>query len=272
MEINEYKQELLQREGLPLTKQIVLFTDFELYNQETDESIIFKTFDDVLKYKIDDKAIEDIIKEKIDIFQDDMGGRGAGTRATVKGGKLFGRKGGTGNLADEGKMNIIPPAVINTLTSSRFKSVEETAKAYGKNFLNADREYAGLIDANGFTLKHIKGKKTSVYHIEAEGQYTIHNHPSKVLNARAKGKVKYLNAPSTPDLRNWALGKGKGTIITASGNRTAYIIQKSNNFSGKAFVKEMGKATSTGNYDRDVANWLRRNQKKLNYKYSSIKF
>jgi len=160
-----------------------------------------------------------------------MGGRGSSS-GTKAGGKLFGGKGSrSGGKAVSEDKNLLPSAYINVLTSPKFKSVEKTAKAFGKNFLNEGREYAGLIDKDGFALEYAKGQKASVVHLERKGAYSIHNHPTKVLNA--SGKTKYLNAPSTPDLRNWALGVGKGTIIVASGNRTGYIIEKSNNFSAK---------------------------------------
>lgn len=272
MNIKEYKEALLEHNGLPINEEIVLFNDFELYNTEKDESITFKSFEDVLEYEINGKKIKEIIEAKDDIFQDNMGGRGAwsGNKA---GGSLFGGKGArSGGRAVTEVKSTLPTAYINTLTNSRYKSVEGTSKAFGKNFLNEEREYAGLLDANGYALEYVKGQKTSVVHLERKGAYTIHNHPSKALNAKAKTGVKYLNAPSTADLRNWALGVGKGTIIVASGNRTGYIISKSNNFNAKAFTKAMSKAKSSGNYDRDVDRWLKKNQKDLNYRYKKVKF
>ncbi len=265
MDLQEYKKALLEHEGLPITETTILYNDFELYFQDTDESVYFKTFEEALEYKIGDKTIKEIIEHKEDIFQDNMGGRGSWSGAKA-GGSLFAGQPRGG----EGKAETLPPAYINTLTDAKYKSVEKTAKAFGKNFLNEGREYAGLIDRDGFALEYAKGQKTSVVHLERQGAYSIHNHPTKVLNT--SGKAKYLNAPSAPDLRNWALGVGKGTIVVASENRTGYIIEKSNNFSGKAFTKAMGKAKSTGNYDKDVDKWLKKNQKSLNYKYTKIKF
>ena len=269
MEVKEYQKELLNHEGLPINEDIILYNDYELYSMKTNKSVNFKSFNDVLEYEIDGVKIKDIIEKKDDIFQDN-GGRGASS--ATAGGSLFGGKGArSGGRAVSESKNLLPPAYINTLTDSKYKSVEKTAKAFGKNFMDEAREYAGLIDADGFALKYAKGQKTSVIHLEKAGAYSIHNHPSKALNAKSGSKI-YLNAPSTADLRNFALGNGKGTIVMASGNRTGYIIAKSNNFNGKAFTKAMSKAKSTGDYDKDVDKWLKKNQKELNYKYTKIKF
>ena len=272
MDLKEYKEQLLKHEGLPITESVILYNDFELYDMETDESVEFDSFEEVLEHEINGKTIKEIIEDKEDIFQDDMGGRGTGSANVRKGGKLFGGKGArSGGKAVSETKSLLPSAYINTLTSSRYKSVEKTAKAFGKKFLDEAREYAGLIDKDGFALKYAKGQKTSVVHLEKEGAYSIHNHPSKALNSKSKGTI-YLNAPSTADLRNWALGNGKGTIVVASGNRTGYVMEKSNGFSGKAFTKGMNQAKSTGNYDKDVDKWLKNNQKDLKYKYKKIKF
>ena len=273
MKIEDYKKALSEHEGLPLTEYDIIYNDFEIYSMEEDKSAYFDSFEEALEYVIDGKTVREIIEGKDDIFQDNMGGRGTDARKTKGGGKLFGGKGArSGGKTVSGVKDLLPPAYINTLTSSKYKSVEGTAKAFGKSTLAEAREYATLIDEQGFALKYAKGQKTRVVHLEQKGAYSMHNHPSKALNKNAKGTTKYLNAPSTADLRNWALGKGRGTIVAASGNRTVYVMEKSNNFNGKAFTKAMSQAKSTGNYDKDVDKWLKKNQKGLNYKYKRIKF
>lgn len=185
MNIVEYKKELLNHEGLPITENIVLFNDFEIYNMETSESVHFRDFEEALNYIIDNKTIKEIIESKEDIFQD-KGGRGANYGQSSKGGRLF--KGN--NFPSEGKSDLLPSAYINNLTSARYKTVENTAKAFGKKFINEAREYAGLLDSEGFALEYAKGQKTSVIHLEREGAYSIHNHPSKMLNKTAKARCK----------------------------------------------------------------------------------
>lgn len=274
MEILDFRKELGERVGIALDSKYVLFQDYELYNSETNESVNFKEFDELLDYKVEDKTIKEMIEEKKNVCEEDYGGRGAYS-SSKRGGSLFSGKGARSAGRGSGEsMKPLPPAYINSITGGRYKSLEKTSNEFGKKFLNEGREYAGVIDEQGFALDYTKGNKASVQHLERPGAWSIHNHPSKVLNAKAKNGTVYYNAPSGPDLRNWALGKGKGTIVVASGNRTRYTMTKSNNFKGKDFVKGMKGAKSTGykNYDSDVDKWLKANQKKYGYKYSKKKF
>lgn len=273
MEVLDFKKELEDREGIVLNDNYILFKDYELYNNQTNESVNFKKFEEVLDYKIEDKTVKEVIEEKEDVSELDYGGRGASSSGG--GASLFSGKGE--RKAGKGKgeaMRPLPPAYINSLTSSRYKSVEKTSKEFGKKFLNEGREYAGVIDKDGFAVDYTKGNKASVQHLERPNAYSIHNHPSKVLNEKAKGRAIYYNAPSGPDIRNWALGKGKGTIVVASGNRTMYTLSKSNGFKGKDLVKGMRSAKSSGKdtYDKDVDKWLKQNQKTYGYKYTKTKF
>lgn len=272
METIDFKKDLENRTGITLLDKYILFKDYELYNEETKESIYFDDFDKVLDYQIEGKTINDIIKEKEDTTEIDEGG---GSSHVRRGGKLFGGKGARrGGRGGSEPLNPLPPAYINSLTSARFKSVDKTAKAFGKKMLDADREWGGLLDENGFAEKYVKGKRTTVAHLERKGAFTIHNHPQAYLQKNAKPGWIYYNAPSTPDIRNWALGNGKGTIVVSSGNRTMYKLTKGSHFKAKEFIKAMGQAKSTGskNYDKDVDNWLKANQKNYGYKYNRNKF
>ena len=264
MELKDFKKELENREGVPITKDIILFNDYELFFMNGTPSVIFQSLEEALDYKYKGKAIKELIQDMKGAFLSEMGGRGA---TSMPSGSLFG--GQSGSERYTGKMKPLSPAYINGLTSQRYKSVEETTKAYGRSLAGKDGERSGVIDLNGYAVEYVKGGKTSTPHLERENQYSIHNHPVKALE---KQGIKGYNAPSRPDLTNWATGKGKGTIITADGNRTAYIIEKSNNFSAKKFLNGMRNAKGKGNYDRDVDNFLKKNQKEYNYKYKKIKY
>lgn len=270
MEVTDFKKDLEQRAGITLLDKYILFNNYELYNEETHDSIYFNSYEKALDFEVEGKSIRQIIEEKENTIEID---EGQGSTHVKRGGKLFGGKGSRSGGRSSEAINPLPPAYINTLTSSRFKSVDKTAKAYGKNFLEADREYGGLLDDNGFAEKYVKGQPTSVQHLERKGAYSIHNHPVKKLSAKNKNMI-YYNAPSTADVRNWALGVGKGTIVVSSGNRTMYKLTKNSHFNAKDFIKGMNKAKSTGskNYDKDVDNWLKANQKKYGYKYNRSKF
>lgn len=263
MEIKDFKKELETREGVPITSDIILFNDYELFFMSGKDSVMFNSFEETLDYEIDGKTIKELINEMQSAFLSESGGRGATSMPT---GSLFA---GQGASERGGAGKPLSPAYINALTSQRYKSVEETIKAFGKNLAGNDGERSGVIDLDGYAVEYAKGGKTSTPHLERENQYSIHNHPVKAL---AKQGIKGYNAPSRPDLTNWATGKGKGTVITADGNRTAYVITKSNNFSAKKFLKGMQQAKGRGNYDKDVDNFLRKNQKALNYKYKKIKY
>ena len=264
MELIDFEKELKTREGVPITKNIILFNDYELVFMDDKNSVKFNSFNEVLKYKVDEKTIEELINEMQSAFLSESGGRGS---SSMPSGSLF--AGQEGNERTGGVAKPLSPAYINALTSQRYKSIEETTKAFGKSLAGNDGERSGVIDLEGYAVEYVKGGKTSTPHLERENQYSIHNHPVKAL---AKQGIKGYNAPSRPDLTNWATGRGKGTIITADGNRTAYIISKSNNFSAKKFIKGMRDAKGRGNYDRDVDNFLRNNQRALNYKYKKIKY
>lgn len=263
MEIKKFEEELKTRDGIPITKDLVLFNDYELVLKDG-SSVQFGSFDEVLEYKYENKTIKELIEGLEGTFLSEYGGRGA---SSMPKGSLFDGQGG--NERYRGKIKPLSPAIINTLTSQRYKSVDETIKAYGKKMAGADSEYSGVIDTDGYAVDYVKGSATSTPHLERENQYSIHNHPVKAL---AKQGIKGWNAPSAPDLTNWATGKGKGTIITADGNRTAYVIEKSNNFNSKKFIKAMRQAKGTSNYDRDVDRFLKANQKELKYKYRKIKY
>ena len=264
MEVVKFKEELKERDGIVLNDEFIIFNDYELYSLKTNVAKNFKKFEDLLEIKVGGKTIESMILEKENFEMIDNGGRGSSS-----GGAKGGLFSGQGSRERGGRGKFMPPAEVNALTSARFKSVEKTAKAYGKHLLDSDREFGAVIDKDGFAVQYVKGGHTSVTHLERQGAYSIHNHPVKGL---AKAGIKAYNAPSAPDLKNMALGKGKGTIVASSGNRTIYVIEKTPKFNSKGFVKAMGSAKSTGNYDKDVNNFLRKNQKAYGYKYKTIKF
>lgn len=72
MDLKEYKEELLKREGLPITEDVILYNDFELYNMVSGKSINFKSFEEAIEYEINGKKIKDIIESKAEIWQDDI--------------------------------------------------------------------------------------------------------------------------------------------------------------------------------------------------------
>lgn len=162
------------------------------------------------------------------------------------------------------------PAKMNVLTSSRFRSVDSIAKAFGKKTLKALREYSGAIDEQGFVHKFATGGKSSTPHLTIDNGWSIHNHPTFDKN----GKTVAWNAFSKQDLVNTAKDTNtRGTIVVANGNRMMYKFEKTKNFNMKKFINEIGKGRAKGkNYDEQVHNWLKQNQKKYGFKYTRTKF
>lgn len=271
MELVDFQKDLQECDGITLLNDYILFSDYELYDETTGDSVYFDKFEDVLDYKLNGESIRDIIKDKENNYEMYDGGRGQEYSIRNKGQTLFGGKGSRSRGKVE-KVNPLPTAYINTLTSPRFKSIDKTAKAFGKNLMDADREYGGVIDDNGFAVDYVKGEKTSVGIPARKGMTSIHNHPVKALQSKSKNTI-YFNAPSPTDLRSWATGKSKGSIVTSSGNKLEYRLTKNHHFDSSGFIKAMNKAKSTGqkNYDSDVDKFLKANQKKYGYTYKTYK-
>lgn len=162
------------------------------------------------------------------------------------------------------------PARMNVLTSAKSRSVDSIAKAFGRKTLNALREYSGAIDEQGFVHKFSKGSETSTPHLSIKNGYSIHNHPTFDKN----GKSVAWNAYSKQDLVNIARDTlAKGTIVVANGNRMMYKFEKTKSFNAKKFIREIGQGRAKGkDYDEQVHNWLKENQKKYGYKYTRSKF
>ena len=269
MELAEFKKDLLDRNGISIDDTYILFNDFELYNQETNNSVLFDSFDKVLDYKIENKSIKEIIEEKENTTEIDEGGRGASSGGP--GGSLFGNQrnpGGKRVISAGGGGNSMP-AYMNTLVPSGERSVDSIAKAFGKRTLNETREYSASLDNDGFAHAYHKGGKSSTAHLVYENGYSIHNHPTKDKN----GKTVAWNIYSKADLKNTALDKAKGTIVVSNGNRTMYKFTKTQKFDSKSFIKGLNSAKAkTSNYDKEVDSWLRKNQKEYGYKYTKSKF
>lgn len=233
---------------------------FNIWNKETGESINFKTLDEVLKHKIGNKTVKDIILKMDKPYIIPLnGGRGASSGSG--GNKTFSfnhASGGGGGGNDES----LPPAIANTKIKS--KSLEGALSEFKRNHLLADREFAYEVDSNGYVHQYVKGDRHSVAIGSAakvgRGQKTmiIHNHPSG-------------GAFSDADLLNTAADRRSKGII-ASGKKHDYKFEKGTHFKAQEFSKAVRTAKMKGtDYDDAADKWLRANQKKYGYKYSRTK-
>lgn len=244
-----------------LTEKILLYKKpFCIENEETGESVNFKTLDEVLEHKIGNETVKDIILRMEKPYIPPLnGGRGAssgsGDNKTFKFGHASGGGGG-------GNDESLPPAIANTKIKS--KSLDGALKEFKRNHLLAKREFAYEVDDNGYVHQYVKGDAHSVgigaNAKVARGRKTmiIHNHPSG-------------GAFSDADLISVsAQGRAKGII--ASGKKHDYKFEKGTHFKAQEFTKAVKTAKMTGkDYDDAADKWLRANQKKYGYKYSRTK-
>ena len=270
MEIKDFKDSFEEVSIIPITDEYVVFEDYELFNKETNETIHFKKFDELLDYKINNKTIKEIIEEKEDLGLDLSGGRGA---SVGKGKKLFTLQGKKGDKKlvglTDGKGNSFP-AYLNVKTGGRYKSEDKTIKTFAKMMDKKLTEYSASVDEQGFATKYNKGTSGNTAFLPIKNGIVVHNHP--VYDK--KGKRVAWNAFSGQDLMAIASNKKtRGIVATANGNKSIYKFTKKKNFKAKEFVKGLSSAKmNSSNYDKDVDTWLRKNAKQYGYSYSRRKY
>lgn len=236
--------------GFNLTDEWVMFSKpIEIYNKRTDESIKFKKLEDALRFEIDGETIESRVmkKETLDIPPIE-GGRGAGSDGNKHFKFQSADEGGGGPRNDKDLL----PAYANTRIKS--KTLEGAMDEFQKRFANADREFAYVVDSQGFVHRYVQGERHSV-NVSANDRNAmiLHNHPSG-------------GAFSKADMHSIAMQNAKG--IVASGRNYDYVLKKGGHFKANEFYKAINNATLTGkDYDDGVHNWLTKNQRKYGYTY-----
>ena len=249
----DYFSQLLQgNNGIKISEKYVVWNDYELYNLETDESRQYKSLDDLVK---NNKDVAKIIEESDAFYLDWSGGRGSGSGGKANMGGGFGSA-----RTDKNNAHYLYPAELN-IDVKKGNNVENVTERFKNKYGNANREYAIAVDENGYAKQHIKGGKHSVGISGDKGDTISHNHPSGSNFSKA-------------DLMNFATTKIKG-IKAVSSNKTTkgdYSIEKTNHFKPKEFAKAVNNAkwdTNKFGYNDGADWWLKSNQKKYGYKYSS---
>lgn len=254
MKASVFADVLKQNNGIQITDELVVYRDLELYNYRTFESKQYPTVQALLD---DNEEVARVVAETEMFEYGFNGGRGASS-ASMGGG--FGNAGGEGNT----KIESLFPAELNYGTKNG-NSVEAVLGRFQDKYGNADREYGVLVDANGYVKEHNKGEKHSVGFLanasEQKGGTFIHNHPSG-------------SNFSDTDLHTFANSNVKSVVATSSNSKTkgTYQISKTDKFKAKEFDKAIGKAkwdTSKYGYNDGADWWLKQNQKKYGYKYTS---
>lgn len=247
-----------------LTDTLTVFRKpYEIWNEETDESIYFKNVDELLNYEIEGVTVWDLIKNKDHLYGDMVinGGRGSGSGNTQT--FKMGHAGGSGGGLGVGGEGNHVPAEANVQIKT--KTYDEALKNFQKNFANADHEYAYEVDKQGFVHFYNEGEAHAVSlsykSLSNKNTVIVHNHPSD-------GHF------SDTDLLNLSNYKSGGVVAVGKTN-TYSVFKKDGRFDSAGFSKMIKKASKEGikgkSYDDAVHKMLTANQKKYGYTYTRTK-
>lgn len=254
MEIQKFKEELQKVNGLSIGDYIV-FNDYELYNLKTNKEKKFDNFEDLLKHKIRGITLENMILNIKSLEHAINGGRGASS--SQGSGSLFKDQKHGGK--DKTKRDL--PAKMNRMYGGNKQSFENTLKNFKKSHLLSNEEHAVAVDNDGFVSIYKHGNEGSVTwkSNELTGKHIIHNHPDMGYGQFSKA-----------DLITTATTGATG--ITATSKTGDVIFSKKQNFDAKGFVKAVNSANGkTGDYNKDVHDFLKSNAKKYGYSYKWVK-
>ena len=248
MRIEHFRYLFNRLNGFYLKKHIIVFRKpLEIWNEQTGESVNFKSVDELLDYEIDGETVRKIIESQETLYVPPLeGGRGAGG-----GEKTFkfdhARDGG------KDKSKSLLPAYANTRIKS--KTLEGAMNEFQRRFKNSDHEWAYEVDEQGYVHQFVEGNKSSV-RISSRGRNTmiLHNHPSG-------------GAFSDADLISTSMERNSKGIV-ASGRKYDYVFTKGTHFKANSFVKAVKTAKMKGkDFDDAADKWLKKNQKEYGYKY-----
>lgn len=264
---NQFNFEFGKKHGVnsfQLTDELTVFRKgYEIWNENTDESIYFKNVDELLNYEIDGVTVWEIIEQKDTLYGDMVinGGRGSGSgnTQTFKMGHAGGSGGGLG-IGGEGNH---VPAEANVQIKT--KTYEEALKNFQKKFASADHEYAYEVDKQGFVHFFNEGEAHSVSlsykSLSNKNTVIVHNHPSD-------GHF------SDTDLLNLSNYKSGGVVAVGKTN-TYSVLKVDGRFDSSGFSKMIKKASREGikgkSYDDAVDKMLKANAKKYGYRYTKTK-
>ena len=258
MTIKHFGELLAGNNAIRITKDLVIYNDFELYNYSTEESKCYNSLDELVNENPDVKAI---IEQAEDFHFGWNGGRGASSSGEMGGG--FGHAGGGGG-GDANSNEKLYNAELN-MGNARGTSVERVIDKFKEKYSNADHEYGAVVTEDGYVVQHMSGGKHSVSFFDTEKNGTmIHNHPSG-------------SNFSDTDLHSFANSQLKSVVATSSNKTTkgTYQITKTNKFKAKEFDKAISKAKWPAHmdYNTGASWWLKKNAKTYGYtfKQSGVK-
>lgn len=250
MTLQEFDRLLKMNNGIPITDDLVIFTEnYELYSFKSEVS---KFYDSIEELCADNPKVAKIIEDAEDFYFKFGGGRGAESSAMGGGFNSAGTS-GAGNHEE------LLPAYMNVKTGGAH-SVDAALERFQNATGDSDTEYGVAVDDLGYAHEYIHGDKTSVAIGGGKNLTIIHNHPSG-------GNF------SDADLLTTAMSGNKGIIATSSNaaKKSTYKFEKTDKFNPNKFVKAVKKAQwpAKYSYDKGADWWLKKNAKKYGYKYSA---
>lgn len=264
---NQFDFEFGKKHGVnsfQLTDELTVFRKgYEIWNENTDESIYFKNVDELLNYELESGlTVWDLVENREHLYGDLTlhGGRGSGSGNNKT--HSWRGAGGSGFRIGEGNNPYHFPAEANV--NIKTKTYDEALKEFSKKYASADHEYAYEVDMEGFVHRFHEGGTSSV-HVDGmtfnKKTAIIHNHPSG-------------STFSPPDLLNMATTQSGGVV--AVGSKYTYSVFKTDGrFKSNEFVKMIKKAEKNGVKGKDmndgVHQLLKANQKKYGYRYTREK-
>ena len=254
MKVQEFKQGLATLNYVLFDDDtLLLFNDLELYDRNTETSVKFNSFDELLTYKHNGLTMAERIEEKKDFKIYISGGRGTGSGRSTS---LFGGQEGNATGRDNSTPDL--PARMNRMYNGNQMSAGHTLSTFRNEHATSKTEHLIAHDDDGFVSVYTHGGKNSVGFTpnQVEGKHVIHNHPNGSNFSKA-------------DLDNLAATGQKS--IAATSKSVTYKVEKNKNFDAKGFAKSLNNAKTTQtDYNKAVGDFLKRNQKKYGYTYTEI--
>lgn len=214
---------------------------WELYHVPTEETMVFRSFDDLANNEIVAKIIDSYIDTKVEFN---------GLKPPK--GNLSSTFGGDGWDGPDHTTNDFPSRVN---TDKQKSNEQKTLSQFRKMYANAPIEHGFAVDEQGYVTAYKHGNASSVswHPSELNGKMIYHNHPSG-------------GAFSKADMLSTAQTNARGVV--ASGKNGDYIFRKTQKFDSVGFQKAIASAkTVSKDYDTGVDRWLKRNAKKYGYTY-----
>lgn len=246
MKLDDFKKDFRYLNSV-LFEDLILFSDYEVYNRETEESTYYNSLDEALLHKYKNKTILQRIEALQDLNIKLDGGRGSGSGESRG---LFGDGGGGGSFKPD------LPARMNRMYNGNMTSQSNTLGTFRNAHATAKEEHLVAMDDDGFVSTYQHGGKSSVGFTpnQVAGKHVIHNHPGGSHFSKA-------------DLQ--ALASTDSKSITATSRKMTVRVEKGKNFDAKGFSKALDTAKTTQtDYNKAVDRFLKSNQKKYGYKYT----